>query len=253
MALVTKTYTFTAGTTIVASEHNTNFDTLYNLVNGNIDNANIKASAGIVDSKLAQLTTAGKVSGVALTSLASIPSGAGVIPIANLATGTPAGNKFVRDDGTLQLVAPPYIKFSNTQSSGTGGGSGTSGGWNTVPINTKDQDTTSIASLASNQMTLPSGTYQIRSFCPFSRTDKSQSRLRNVTDGSTIFTGQSLIAQNSISQDFLSIIIGQFTLSASKAIELQYQVQTTVATNGLGNSCSFGTEVYAQIEFFKIG
>lgn len=84
MALVTKTYTWTAGTTIVASEHNTNFDTLYNLVNGNIDNANIKASAGIVDSKLAQITTAGKVSGAALTSLSSTPSGAGLLPAANV-------------------------------------------------------------------------------------------------------------------------------------------------------------------------
>lgn len=84
MALVTKTYTFTAGTTIVASEHNTNFDTLYNLVNGNIDNANVKASAGIVDSKLAQITTAGKVSGAALTSLSSTPAGAGLLPSANI-------------------------------------------------------------------------------------------------------------------------------------------------------------------------
>lgn len=84
MALVTKTYTFTAGTTIVASEHNTNFDTLYNLVNGNIDNANVKASAGIVDSKLAQITTAGKVSGAALTSLSSTPVGAGLLPAANV-------------------------------------------------------------------------------------------------------------------------------------------------------------------------
>lgn len=104
MALVTKTYTFTAGTTIVASEHNTNFDTLYNLVNGNIDNANIKASAGVVDSKLAQITTAGKVSGAALTSLTSIPSGAGLIPVANIDTGTTA-NKILKLDGSSRIPA----------------------------------------------------------------------------------------------------------------------------------------------------
>ena len=104
MALVSKTYTFTAGTTIVASEHNTNFDTLYNLVNGNIDNANVKASAGIVDSKLAQITTAGKVSGAALTSLTSIPSGAGIIPIANIDTGTTA-NKILILNGDAKIPA----------------------------------------------------------------------------------------------------------------------------------------------------
>lgn len=104
MALVTKTYTFVAGTTIVASEHNTNLDTLFNLVNGNIDNANIKASAGIVDSKLAQLTTAGKVSGAALTSLTSIPSGAGLIPVANIDTGTTA-SKILKLDGDAKIPA----------------------------------------------------------------------------------------------------------------------------------------------------
>ena len=55
---------------------------------GEIVNADINASAGIVDTKLAQITTAGKVSGAALTSLASIPAGAGVIPAANLPGGS---------------------------------------------------------------------------------------------------------------------------------------------------------------------
>lgn len=61
MALISKTFTFTAGATIIASEHNTNFDTLYSEFNGNIDNNNIKSGAAIADSKLAQITTASKV------------------------------------------------------------------------------------------------------------------------------------------------------------------------------------------------
>lgn len=126
MALVSKPYTFSAGATIIASEHNSDFDTLYNDYNGNITNANISNSAAIgysklaltgsilnadinasaaiaysklnitgavlnadlagsiTDSKLDTISTAGKVSGAALTSLSSIPSGAGVIPVANL-------------------------------------------------------------------------------------------------------------------------------------------------------------------------
>lgn len=67
MALITKSYTFSAGATIVASEHNSNFDTLYNCLNGNIDNANISSSAAIVDTKLAQLTTANKVAASAVS------------------------------------------------------------------------------------------------------------------------------------------------------------------------------------------
>lgn len=49
-----------------------------------ITNNEVNAAAAIADTKLATISTAGKVSGAALTSLASIPSGAGVIPAANL-------------------------------------------------------------------------------------------------------------------------------------------------------------------------
>jgi hypothetical protein len=52
MSTISKSYTFTNGSTILAEEHNTNFDTLYNWANGNITNANIKSGAAISLSKL---------------------------------------------------------------------------------------------------------------------------------------------------------------------------------------------------------
>lgn len=51
-----------------------------------IVNADINTGAAIVDTKLATISTAGKVSGAALTSLSSIPAGAGLVPTANLPT-----------------------------------------------------------------------------------------------------------------------------------------------------------------------
>lgn len=88
MSLITKPYTFTVGAVIVASQHNSNFDTIYSDYNGSITTANISASAAIADTQLAQITTAGKLSGAAFTSLSSVPSGAGQIPYANVfATG----------------------------------------------------------------------------------------------------------------------------------------------------------------------
>lgn len=95
MALITKPNTFSAGETIVASEHNSNFDTVYNEFNGSISNANIDGSAAIVDTKLAQITTPSKVSGAAFTSLTSVPSGAGEIPAINLAALYPVGFIFI--------------------------------------------------------------------------------------------------------------------------------------------------------------
>ncbi len=70
---------------------------------GSVTNAMLAGS--IADSKLNQITTASKVSGAAITLLTSVPSGAGILPIANLASGTPTGVKFIRDDGTLQIPA----------------------------------------------------------------------------------------------------------------------------------------------------
>ena len=47
MSLISKVYTFISGATIVAGQHNKNFDDIYNDYNGNITNANISASAAI--------------------------------------------------------------------------------------------------------------------------------------------------------------------------------------------------------------
>jgi hypothetical protein len=86
MALVNKLYTFSTGATIVASEINANYDIIYADYNGNITNANVSPTASIADTKLAQITTAAKVSGTSFIDLASIPVGAGIIPADNLST-----------------------------------------------------------------------------------------------------------------------------------------------------------------------
>lgn len=80
---------------------------------GGITDTHINASAGIVDTKLAQITTAGKVSGAALTSLSSIPSGAGFIPTANLGSG-------IADSSTCLLGNQTW----GSCGSGSGGGGG---------------------------------------------------------------------------------------------------------------------------------
>jgi len=123
MGLVSKTYTFSAGATIVAAEHNTNFDTIYNLVNGNLENANVKSNAALVDTKLAQITTASKVSGAAITSLANVPSGAGYLPIANIPLAalrkemtiavTLPTDTVTTGDGQFYFTCPPALNGMN--------------------------------------------------------------------------------------------------------------------------------------------
>lgn len=69
-------------------------------VNLQITNAKVAVGAGIVDTKLAQITTASKVSGSALTGLASVPSAAGVLPDVN------SPNKLKADAGD---TTPEYL------------------------------------------------------------------------------------------------------------------------------------------------
>lgn len=57
--------TFTAASVIKSSDHNSNMNAI-NAALFNITDANIAASAAIADSKLAQITTAGKVNGSAM-------------------------------------------------------------------------------------------------------------------------------------------------------------------------------------------
>jgi len=52
LGLVSKTYTYIAGQKIYAAQVNTNFDTLYNVINGNLDYANISDTANIAYSQL---------------------------------------------------------------------------------------------------------------------------------------------------------------------------------------------------------
>lgn len=65
--LISRPHTYVDGTIVDAGDQNDNENTIYNAFNGNIDNANIKAGAGITDNKLATITTAGKVNSSALT------------------------------------------------------------------------------------------------------------------------------------------------------------------------------------------
>ena len=114
-----------------------------------ITNAKVAAAAGIVDTKLATISTAGKVSGAALTLLTSVPSGAGKLPLANIDSGTTA-NKVVVLDGSGYLPAVSGTNLTDIPCSAIASGtmaparlgSGTAaattyltgaGAWGTVP------------------------------------------------------------------------------------------------------------------------
>lgn len=238
MSIISIPFTFSPGGTIVSSQVNQNFSTIYSDYNGSIGNTNLSSSIVISDTKLAQIADASKVNGTALTNLAGIPSGAGVIPSANLPS-----------------TVNPYIKVSEAETSGTTGGGSTAGSFQTRVLNTKDSDTSSIGTLSSNQISLPAGTYIVHASSPYCSVGAILTRLQDITHSTTLLNGTSEYNVESTGSDFGTVrsrIDGLITLSSTSALAVQYRCSISTGSNDLGNPSSFGTEVYTVAEFTKI-
>jgi hypothetical protein len=126
VAQVTKPYTFQNQTIADAGQVNQNFDTLYTLVNGNIDSANIK-DGGITTNDLAnEAVTPAKTEGLPyaqdLFSNSFILSGLSVTKdgtIQNQVNVT-AGVVYVKQaDGTLRRFAPTATNFRTSTPNNT--------------------------------------------------------------------------------------------------------------------------------------
>lgn len=116
MSIIVKPFTFSAGGTIIASDHNSNYDTIYNDYNGNITNANLASGAAIADTKLAQITTGQKVN---LSSLVATSQATGDIIYASsatvmsrLATDTNA-TRYLSNTGASNIPAWAQVNAAN--------------------------------------------------------------------------------------------------------------------------------------------
>lgn len=156
-------------------------------------------------------------------------------------------------------TAEPYIYVRDEKASGTSGGVFTGGGWRTRTLNTKVVDTASIATLSINQLTLPAGTYRFRARAPVSvSVGTHKARLYNATDAVVLGYGNS--GNNGTYTSTIELntgdatVMGRFTLSGPKAIELQHYCQNTNAFGdgfGLQSTIAGAVEVYAELELWK--
>lgn len=161
-------------------------------------------------------------------------------------------------DAAIAALSRSYVLVQDEKAQNTDGGTATSGAWETRTLNTEVSDPDGVCSLASNQITLEAGTYECVISAPTWRTGRHQIRLQNVTDSTTVLTGTTEYSSNidsagSFGPMTRSIIVGRFTIAASKALEVQHRVETTRATNGYGVAANFTTEVYTVAQFTRIG
>lgn len=170
----------------------------------------------------------------------------------NPATTTVPGIMSAADKTKLGIGPAPDLWIRYEVPSGTAGGTYTAGADATCPLNTVKRNAITGASLAANQVTLPAGTYYSKWRTWAGLEGLCQSLLFNVTDAVTIERGDTGAFGPGLA--IASLIAGAafFTIASPKVIEVRFRGTNTRATDGLGQPASFGTEVYRDLEIWKI-
>jgi hypothetical protein len=149
-----------------------------------------------------------------------------------------------------------YLHVRDEKTNGTDGGTASAGTTYTRTLNTVVENTITGASLATNQVTLPAGTYDIEGIAPGYEVRNSHSYLYNVTDGVAGLLGQSgAYAGPSSGVSAFGSFKGRVTIAASKTFELRHHVTENQTTTGLGRGTAAPglTEVFAQLFVRKVG
>lgn len=155
----------------------------------------------------------------------------------------------------VAVLAPAqtHIHVRDEKAANTAGGGFTSGADRTRTLNTTVTNTISGASLSSDQVTLPAGTYRVTGSVPGYGCGTHRAWLYNVTDTTTALLGSSEDQGGTITQT-RSFVSGLVTIASSKVFELRHRCSTTRGTDGMGRPVNFNSanEVYADLLITKV-
>lgn len=181
---------------------------------------------------------------------------------ARLAVGATSGQLLAVDSSTstgLNWTNPglnptAFLHIRDEKANTTQGGTFTAGAFRTRDLNTVKTNTIAGASLASNQITLPAGTYFMQGYPTAFRTNGNISRIYNVTDSTEVALGQNNTSGDTFTSQSPSNVTCIVTITGTKVFELQHKCQTTAATIGFGIRAECGTtEIYSEILIWKVG
>jgi hypothetical protein len=165
--------------------------------------------------------------------------------------------RYPNDGSEISIVGSSLLQVQDQKASGTNGGTFTSGAWQTRELNTVVTNGISGASLASNAITLPAGSYYVEATGIAWRVGVNRVRLQNTTGSATLLTGLSEFAgitESGSETTSAAQVTGNFSLSVTSTVELQHRCGNTYANRGFGDPSSFGTnELYADVRIWRVG
>ena len=187
-----------------------------------------------------------------------VPSDSTVSLAKLTATGTKDATTFLRGDNTFAEAGGKFesalLHVRDEKSAGTDGGSSSGGSVQTRDLNTVVTNEITGASLGSNQITLPSGTYYIEAYTHGYACNKHRLFLYNVTDSSYTILGSTGYARTSNAHQTITKVVGRFTIAAQKVFDLRQYFGSTQSGSGFGVSENASrTEYYTNAQIWKVG
>lgn len=172
------------------------------------------------------------------------------------AVGPGTQGQVLRSDGTdVALGVIPVLHVTEQQANNTASSANlTNGSWSQLVLNTTVVNQINNATVSSNQLSLPAGTYHARLTVAAPQNGGTgntfKSRLRNTTDGATLVVSPTLgwTGGGSAGATPPVILEGIFTLSATKTVQAQFYQNTGSSGTGiLGGNKGTG---YSEVEIY---
>ena len=155
---------------------------------------------------------------------------------------------------TVMSVPLPFLHVQDQKATTVDGGGSTGGAYAIRTLNTVVTNTITGASLASNKITLPAGTYDLEAACIVFGSNSTKALIWNDSDSAFILVGLSQFFRSTNDETANAArVSGRFTLAAEKNLELQNYIAVSRASDGLGTATDDGEiEVYADVQIRKV-
>jgi hypothetical protein len=159
------------------------------------------------------------------------------------------------DQTTVLQTLGSLLIVQDEKAMGTAGGTNVAGA-NTRTLNTVVVNSIGGASLATDQITLPAGTYEIRANAPNAEVGRNKLYLYNISDASdeligTSYYGNALGGWNAGGSCWLE---GRFTIASEKDFEIRHYMESAKTSTGfgIGDNDGINNAVFTQVVIWKV-